>query len=846
MAQTTTLFTGGKNEIFNELIKLPETEDFLKTGTEERTKSHNAPFIATNVKDAERLLAYYTAYRETTTYLIGNLTSYATKPLHIERRNADTNDVIFSADMTYAEIQAGFITYGDEFKFGKNNDVLFINGIQMPNSALKYFAREAVIKGVLPFNRNDVSMVFNKSFAKVLNVGTEDVCLNDSFSNDIIKRAGDVLASVYKKKYGTDKSDNKLKDKSFNHIVKDVYAEFGYEDMSDENEYKLMGKMGVQSVYMNNMETKNYPSLHEHALQDFSTKKKINKKYVTIKPSVTSYGAYVPCLDELTADECLSIAESDIFRQVYKISHERFNKLVAEIDVKSDANNVYLPGCQLTTDANVDGFYNATLKIYKNFPYIRDEGQNPLYLHLKITYINKDTWKFAENISPMLMLNDGVTASDLIKKHGDKNYLGLAYTIDVVTYMLKPNVNPSANCSIGIDVNMCDFNMVCSRQLKYAVDAYWYFKKFYEEHPNDMAFTKNPDLVEYLNAKDRKGFTVGLPTIGLRNINSENNTYDTLAHFWAYAYKLAIKERPDDAWYFGSSRVSRGLLIKLILLDDKYSKLHQKYDMEHPNADISFAYTEEAIAIKKERVPLMQNLERHTKRFMTLQFIRPAIKEGVKAIFMESLSIHDIPQTSSCKSVRSVVLENAKTKFGKSFINNVKGFKNNVLSIELKPTFNINEQFNAVKLFLETECKYDDCWNFISMQVKDNILEVTYELSEQGKINKRRVHVENVIKKMLHMDSLSEMMRDIAIQSRYSIPVFDVPPDFTSQRCSKCGIIHKDNRRGRHYNCSTCNFEINADENAAINIDYKGRYLLAIISTLKFKKATEKNEKSPE
>lgn len=54
------------------------------------------------------------------------------------------------------------------------------------------------------------------------------------------------------------------------------------------------------------------------------------------------------------------------------------------------------------------------------------------------------------------------------------------------------------------------------------------------------------------------------------------------------------------------------------------------------------------------------------------------------------------------------------------------------------------------------------------------------------------------------------------------IEVKYVRPDYTSQRCSKCGVIHKENRNAKEdqskFECITCGFKTNADYNAARNI----------------------------
>ncbi len=51
------------------------------------------------------------------------------------------------------------------------------------------------------------------------------------------------------------------------------------------------------------------------------------------------------------------------------------------------------------------------------------------------------------------------------------------------------------------------------------------------------------------------------------------------------------------------------------------------------------------------------------------------------------------------------------------------------------------------------------------------------------------------------------------------IPVIFVKPDFTSQRCPRCGTIDKNNRRSQAlFRCVSCGFQHNADFVASINL----------------------------
>ncbi|ELY49578.1 IS1341-type transposase [Natronorubrum sulfidifaciens JCM 14089] len=45
-----------------------------------------------------------------------------------------------------------------------------------------------------------------------------------------------------------------------------------------------------------------------------------------------------------------------------------------------------------------------------------------------------------------------------------------------------------------------------------------------------------------------------------------------------------------------------------------------------------------------------------------------------------------------------------------------------------------------------------------------------------------------------------------------------VNPAYTSQRCSQCGFVHEDSRSDKSFECLKCDYEVNADYNAAKNI----------------------------
>jgi putative transposase len=52
--------------------------------------------------------------------------------------------------------------------------------------------------------------------------------------------------------------------------------------------------------------------------------------------------------------------------------------------------------------------------------------------------------------------------------------------------------------------------------------------------------------------------------------------------------------------------------------------------------------------------------------------------------------------------------------------------------------------------------------------------------------------------------------------------VLFVNPKYTSQRCSRCGHVAKNNRSGAEFACKQCGFSVHADLNAARNISERG------------------------
>ena len=63
---------------------------------------------------------------------------------------------------------------------------------------------------------------------------------------------------------------------------------------------------------------------------------------------------------------------------------------------------------------------------------------------------------------------------------------------------------------------------------------------------------------------------------------------------------------------------------------------------------------------------------------------------------------------------------------------------------------------------------------------------------------------------------------------KHNIKYYSIPPNYTSQKCSKCGYTNKKNRNKEEFLCLSCGYENHADKNASINIHNNGMEKLNI------------------
>jgi len=115
---------------------------------------------------------------------------------------------------------------------------------------------------------------------------------------------------------------------------------------------------------------------------------------------------------------------------------------------------------------------------------------------------------------------------------------------------------------------------------------------------------------------------------------------------------------------------------------------------------------------------------------------------------------------------------------------------------------------------VNTSCKLLDLNNVKELFAED-LKGVKYK--SKGRIRKK---FNNKLQRWVYKDVLNKL---IMLCEETGVLFKKIPPQYTSQRCSNCGVICKSNRSDEVYKCA-CGMLMDADLNASINILHIGKY----------------------
>ena len=84
----------------------------------------------------------------------------------------------------------------------------------------------------------------------------------------------------------------------------------------------------------------------------------------------------------------------------------------------------------------------------------------------------------------------------------------------------------------------------------------------------------------------------------------------------------------------------------------------------------------------------------------------------------------------------------------------------------------------------------------------------------------------------LHSWSFYQLQQMVEYKAKkFGVPIAYVAPHYTSQRCSRCGHIARENRKAKQFHCVKCSMVENADANAGFNIAHLHREGISQFST---------------
>ena len=207
------------------------------------------------------------------------------------------------------------------------------------------------------------------------------------------------------------------------------------------------------------------------------------------------------------------------------------------------------------------------------------------------------------------------------------------------------------------------------------------------------------------------------------------------------------------------------------------------------------------------------------------------------------------------KRVRFILTKEVERDYfvgGEEFLGVDTNLKHNLFSLSvneeidldrklLRDYTNFLRKLDTKKILTEGEEKQKDLWqirfgNHIKRKASELVNRaislgknhiVMEDLSLQDKTFIRNTEISGFkysrLTRLLHISSLNKIVKSICIHK--GIQFTTIPSHYTSQTCSKCGTIERENRPNQEtFSCISCGETRNADFNASINIALTGAY----------------------
>ena len=117
------------------------------------------------------------------------------------------------------------------------------------------------------------------------------------------------------------------------------------------------------------------------------------------------------------------------------------------------------------------------------------------------------------------------------------------------------------------------------------------------------------------------------------------------------------------------------------------------------------------------------------------------------------------------------------------------------------------------------------CNNLDLTQINQLIIEDLKYVKYKSKLSSKTM---NKVQRWSYKKTIDKLER---LCEENGVLIIKVNPAYTSQTCSQCGSIHKENRNGEDFLCVDCGYKTDADYNASINILHRGIYSPSTIKT---------------